>query len=59
MKSLNDIIWNDDIDLEKGKKSEIELGMNETCIVDSCGNLKPECIVGNSANRIVVPNCIG
>ena len=59
MKSLNDIIWNDDIDLEKGKKSEIGLGMHETCLEDSCG-LSPECIIRNSyASPIQVPNCTG
>ena len=59
MKSLNDVIWNDDIDLEKGKKSEIESGMKVTCILDSCG-LRPECIIRNSwANNIQVPNCTG
>lgn len=44
MKSLNDIIWNDDIDLEKGKKGEIGLGMKETCIMDSC-SIRPECTI--------------
>jgi hypothetical protein len=36
MKSLNDVIWNDNIDLEKGKKGEIGLG-RAIGLLDSCG----------------------
>ncbi|MBU5311997.1 hypothetical protein KQI38_08160 [Tissierella carlieri] len=41
MKSLNDIIWNEDIDLEDENNIEIQ-GMKEICLEPSCG-LSPIC----------------
>lgn len=45
MKSLNDIIWNGDVNLEERKESDvIKSGMNETCLINSCGGyLDPIC----------------
>ena len=45
MKSLNDIIWNGDVNLEEGKEKDvIELGMKDICLVDSC-SIRPQCTV--------------
>lgn len=56
MKSLNDVIWNDDVDLEKGKMNEMQLGMQQICLKDSCGGLEPEC--GRPTPYAVVAQCL-
>lgn len=50
MKSLNDFIWNEDSDLEEGKKDDvIKSRMQQICLTNSCGvKINPECIIRNS-----------
>ncbi|WP_158219976.1 hypothetical protein [Tissierella sp. P1] len=48
MKSLNDIIWNEDIDLEEEKNGDIQFG-DDPRLEQSCGGvLSPGCKIDYS-----------
>ncbi|MBU5311995.1 hypothetical protein KQI38_08150 [Tissierella carlieri] len=47
MKSLNDIIWNEDIDLEEEKNGDIQFG-DDPRLEQSCGGLNSACIIRKS-----------
>lgn len=52
MKSLNDIIWNEDIDLEEEKNGNIQLG-DDITLEQSCGGLTRICMDIHSYNMFL------